>query len=242
MRVTAVLTVSFWVLITIGGTANPGYLQYEQYVSSLASSGVAQPWWGRAAMACLAASLLIVGPAVRRWNPLVGWPVALAGAGLIVATAVSVSCPHGEPFCRPLDAAGAGAEAGAVVVGNAIHAAAVLATAAWWLFAAIAAALHLRRGTPPQAGLPRRRDATAAGIGAATALVLLGYPLLTVSGLQQRLLVVVVQTGLIAAAAAAHGDEQRRDRQAARAALETPGERNAGRDGSPAGPEASETP
>jgi hypothetical protein len=220
MRVTAVLTAAFWVLITVGGAANHGYLQYEQYVSSLASSGVAQPWWGRAAMACLATSLLIVGPTVRRWNPQVGWPVALAGAGLVVATAFPVSCPPGEPFCRLSEAVG---------LANAVHGAAVLAAAACLLFAAIAAGVHLWRGAP------RRQDAVAAGVGAATALTLIGYPLLTVSGLQQRVLLVAVQAGLIAAAAAAHGEERRLDRQAARSALEAPHSRRSGPKGGPAG-------
>ncbi len=206
MRLAAVLALAFWVLITIGGTANPGYLQYEQYVSALAARGAADPWWGIAAMACLTGSLLVVGPALRGWNPFVAWSVTGAGAGMLVATAVPIGCPPGERFCTT---------PGGAWPADIMHAAAVLVTAAALFFALCAGLIQLWRGSW------RQRDSLIAAFAAATALAVTGYPLLTVTGLQQRLMILLVQLGLIAAAAAARGEEKRRERVLARQAAQS---------------------
>lgn len=199
----ALLAAGFWVLVTIGGTANPGYRQYEEYVSSLAAHGAQQPWWGIAAMLCLAGSLLIVGPALAPWDRLVSRAVLAGGSALLLATGLRMGCPPRARFCTRSDTDW---------FTDLLHASAVLVAAAALLFGLFAAAIHLWRGSP------RVRDAVPAALGAAVVLAVVGYPLLTLTGLQQRLVILLVQVAIVAAAAAAAGEARRVERQRARAA------------------------
>jgi hypothetical protein len=190
----AALCAAFWVLITIGGTANPGYRQYEEYVSGLAASGAEQPIWGIAALLCLAGTVLVVAPALRTWDPLVARATAVGGGGLILVAAARMGCPPGARFCQRGETD---------PLADLLHAGAVLFVAAALLFALFAAVLHVRRGAGGRA------RALAAGSGATVALAVVGYPLLTLTGLQQRFLILALQGAILAAAAAAHGEGKR---------------------------------
>jgi hypothetical protein len=92
------LLVAFWVLITVGGAANGGYQQFDQFVSSLASRGAQVPGWGIAAIGCVAAAHLLLVPQLRRRDPAVGACVLIAGVALLAVAAFRVQCPD-EAYC-----------------------------------------------------------------------------------------------------------------------------------------------
>jgi hypothetical protein len=92
-RLALALLVAFWVLITIGGAANTGYKQYDQFVSSLASRGAQVPAWGIAAICCVAAAHLLLVPQLRRRDPIVGACILVAGLALLAVAGFRVQCP-----------------------------------------------------------------------------------------------------------------------------------------------------
>ena len=180
----AVAVVAVWVLVSIGGAVNPGFKQYEQYLSALSADGTTTPGWGRAALLVAALGLLLVVPVLLRWCRITAGWVALAAAGVALIAAVPMICPAGTRFCR--------AAASAPPERATLHAVAVI------LFAAsVVAAIAT--------GAARVRGSNWAGralIGgmSAVAVVAASPGLLVVSGLPQRWLLLAGQLAVVALA------------------------------------------
>lgn len=194
-----VAVVMTWVLVSIGGAANPGYKQYEQYLSALSAEGTQSAGWGRAALLVAAAGIVVLVPVLARWSrPVATWTAAAAlGCGAVAAA--PMACPAGTRFCH------------AVAVGSALqasmHATAVIVFAAATAGAiATGMAQALRRGTAPS---------VAVGAAVATVVVLGSPALLMLSGLPQRWLLLAAQLALVALAQFAVVEGHRVDRRRA---------------------------
>lgn len=176
---------AFWGLITLGGAANDGYKQYDQFVSSLASRGAMVPWFGLAALLCVASAHLLLVPQLRRTDAWVGGAVFMAGLSLLVVAAFRVQCPGGD-YCV------ASAEPDAI---ESAHVIGVLAYTAAMVVAMVRAGVLALRS-------PRTRLLGYASLGASgifvTALVLTSGP---APGLSQRFWALVGQVWLVVVAA-----------------------------------------
>jgi hypothetical protein len=183
-RACGFLLASFWILVAVGGVANEGYRQYEDFVSSLASRGVAQPWIGIAALTCAAAAHAVVVPLLRRQDPAVAWAVLTAAGSLLAVAAFRVQCPR-APYClvdRPWDWV------------DAVHATAVM-------LYALAMITAMLRGGLVAVRIPSRRSLGLASLLAATFFVVaLVLTLGPVPGLSQRFWILAGQVWLVAVA------------------------------------------
>lgn len=190
------MLVAFWVLITIGGAANDGYAQYDQFVSSLASRGAQTPAWGIAAIVCVAGAHLVLVPQFRRRDSIVGICVLIAGLSLLAVAAFRVQCPDAA-YCVQSDPADGI---------DAVHLGAVLTYTAAMVVAMV------RTGVNAVA-VPRTRLFGAASLTAAGLFVLaLALTQGPAPGLSQRIWAALGQMWLLVVAeetAAPNGEEAR---------------------------------
>lgn len=205
VRISATCVVAVWVLVSVGGATNPGFKQYEQYLSTLSADGIQAPQWGRAAMVVAALGIACVVPVLWTWRRGVGGAAGVAALAAVAIVAAPLNCPAGERFC-----AGETAQSGAAE----LHAGAVL------LFCAAVLTLALAAGRQILAGARRQPPLWPTVLVAASATVLIAPALLQVSGLLQRTLLLAAQVVVVCAAAFAHGELRRRRREHLRRLIE----------------------
>lgn len=196
-----VCQVGVWLLVSIGGMVNPGFRQYEHYLSTLAARGASAPTWGVVALLLLSAGLFCLVPILLRWRPFVAACVAVAALSAALVAFLPLPCPPRERFCVSPS------------IGPSLevpHAAAVLLMCGAMIAAVVAGIVQLRAG-----GEARPRVWPAAVVAAA--LVALGSDwLLTLTGLAQRGWLLIGQAAVLAVAAGALGELDRRKRLAAK--------------------------
>jgi hypothetical protein len=127
------------VLITVAGARAPGYRQYEDFISALASRGAPEPWIVRVALLGVAVAHLLVAASLVRRDRATGLAVGVAGACLVGVAALPITCPARAPYCVVADTPD-------VLDGG--HLAAVLGYAVAMLVAMVRAGLLLIRQPP----------------------------------------------------------------------------------------------
>ncbi|MFN8125902.1 MAG: DUF998 domain-containing protein [Candidatus Nanopelagicales bacterium] len=201
LRLSSAAVVVGWVLVSVGGAVNPGFKQYEQYLSALSADGTSSPGWGRGALIVVGVGLATLIPVLIPWCRIcAGW-TAVAALGAIAVALVPMPCPSGERFCAtpPTGAWEPVTHAATVTVFTVAVAAAL-----------VAGACRLRELTP---GRRLTWSAVAAGATLACAPMLL-----SLSGLPQRLALLAGQLALLAFAHVALSDRVRVERREAGAA------------------------
>lgn len=202
VRTAAVSVAVVWILVSIGGAENPGFKQYEQYLSALAATGTHDPSWGRAALIVSGVAIWVLVPVMARWRPFLGATSLLAGGAAIAMALWPMHCPTGARFCT--------ATTTGVPSLDMAHTAAVLVFATAVISTLIAGLRQITAGTG-------RTPALWPALPIAVATVALTAPsLLAVTGLLQRLLLLVAQVLLVLLAAVAAAELQRRHRLAAK--------------------------
>ncbi len=95
---------TFWGAVIVGGRANPGYSQTDDYVSSLAGFGARAGWIGILGIASFGLADLVGSRAVRHVSGGAGWAMVVAGfSGLAIALA-RTHCLGGAAGCRQVGA------------------------------------------------------------------------------------------------------------------------------------------
>ena len=190
-----------WLLVSVGGAENPGFKQYEQYLSALGADGSASPGWGRAALVVTGLAILVVLPPLAVWRSLLGVLAGVAGFAALGMAAWPMTCPGSARFCTQ------------TVPGQSLdiaHTTAVLVFVTAVISLSLAGARQMAAGS---ASRPRLWPAVPAAIAI---VVLIGPSLLTVTGLPQRMLLLAAQVLVVALGAAAASELQRRHRREAR--------------------------
>ena len=199
VRTSAALIGLVWILVSVGGAANPGFKQYEQYLSALSADGTASPSWGRAALVVTGIGFALLVPGLAAWRPLLGVLTAVAGGAAVAMTVWPMACPVGARFCTSTDPT-AGTEI------DLAHTSAVL------VFATAVVAMLLAGSIQVIAG-PARRPVLWPAIPVAVLTMIVGAPwLLEVSGLPQRLLLLSAQVVLVALGTVGAAELHRRHR------------------------------
>ena len=204
MKVAAVATVAFWVLISIGGAANWQYKQYQEFLSSLAADGVPHPEWAITALVLLAISHALLVPGLAKWHPGVAAAVAVAALALVFVTVFRISCPGGARYCTPEPASPSA---------DVFHGAAVL------LYTMAVVSALMLAATQHRAAPVKRVRGIAVVVVAVVGTLACGHALLTLDGLAQRIWLLAAQIGLLLAASAASGEMARRERLATKERL-----------------------
>ena len=204
VRISALCVLAVWILVSIGGAANPGFKQYEQYLSTLSAQGAFAPQWGRAAMVVAALGIVVVVPALWSWRRGVGGAALLAAMAAVAIVATPLPCPPGQRFCSASTDTPVPAE---------LHASAVLVFCVAVLTVISAAAIQIA------AGAQRRPHLWPAPLVACALTAAAAAPLLHLSGLPQRTLLLAAQVAIVLRPAFAHGELRRRDREQLRLGL-----------------------
>lgn len=199
MRTAAAAVVATWLLVSVGGMQNPGFKQYEQYLSALSAAGTHDPGWGRAALIVTGFGILVMVPLFAAWRLLLGATSLVAAAAAVAMSVLPMNCPASQRFCTDGATAGSTVEVG--------HAAAVL------IFATAVVATVLAGMWQILAGSGNRPSLWPA-VPVAVALVAIGAaPLLNVTGLAQRSLLLLAQVLLVLLGSLGAAELSRRERQ-----------------------------
>lgn len=201
VRCSAIGVVLVWLLVSVGGAANPGFKQYEQYLSALGAEGTQSPLWGRAALLTTGVAIAVLIPTLGRWRALLGVCAAGAAAAAAGMATLPMTCPVGARFCVERDAP-VGIDQG--------HTVAVLVFVWAVVSLLLAAARQLIAGAAARPTL-WPAPVLALAVTAAGAPALLG-----VSGLLQRLLLLAAQVLIVCVGAVAAREHQRRLHRAQR--------------------------
>lgn len=187
-----------WVLVTIGGVANTGFRQYEQYLSTLAARGAMAPGWGLAALLLLSVGLFLLVPVLLAWHRFVAVAVLVAAISSVFFASMQVPCPPRARFCTET----------AVGAFEVPHAGAVVVFSAALLTAVLAGAVQVWRGGERQPRLWPAAVVSVFVVGLAS-----GW-LITLTGLPQRMFLMFGQIAILVVASAAHNELGRRERLA----------------------------
>ena len=90
---------AFWGLILLVGTANPGYSQTRDYVSTLAARGADYGWLGVLAICAAAVAMLATALLLRPASGVAALLAGLAGVGFFVVAFTRLDCPEGPAGC-----------------------------------------------------------------------------------------------------------------------------------------------
>lgn len=191
-----------WILVSIGGAENPGFKQYEQYLSALSATGTHDPSWGRAALIVSGIAIWLLVPVLGHWRWFLGATSLVAGGAAMGMALWPMHCPVGARFCT--------VSTTAAPTLDVAHTTAVLVFAAAVITTLIAGARQLVAGTG-------RAPALWPALPIAVVTVAVTAPsLLAVTGLLQRLLLLVAQVLMVLLASVAATELQRRHRLAAK--------------------------
>lgn len=191
-----------WLLVSVGGAENPGFKQYEQYLSALGAAGTTSPGWGRAALVVNGLAILVLVPSLAAWRRPLGFLSGAAGLAAIGMAVWPMSCPGGARFCD---------RSSTPPAVDIAHTSAVL------VFTVAVVALLLAGTRQVVAGSARTPRLWPAIPVAMALIVVLGPPLLAVTGLLQRTLLLSAQLVIVCLGAAATSELNRRHRRHAKA-------------------------